>query len=126
MKVSTSGSDGDQCFYAMELVEGADLGAVCSRLAGSTAAEVGEDDWTAAASSAWQEQRRREQALSDGESSPLAPRVGGDSRSEPARRRGSGRPATSRQAPGRVAPREHVPASTGVGPGQLPGMSYGR
>ena len=32
VKVFTSGSEGDQWFYAMELVEGPTLGAVCERL----------------------------------------------------------------------------------------------
>ena len=52
VKVFTSGAEGLQWFYAMELVEGADLAAVCTELAGSTAAEVSEDDWTAAVSTA--------------------------------------------------------------------------
>jgi WD40 repeat protein/serine/threonine protein kinase/tetratricopeptide (TPR) repeat protein len=78
VKVFTSGADGEQWFYAMELVEGADLGAVCARLAGSTASDVSEDDWTTAVSRAYVEQRRQEQPLSGGERSPLAPRGGED------------------------------------------------
>jgi WD40 repeat protein/serine/threonine protein kinase len=75
VKVFTSGADGEQWFYAMELVEGADLGAVCARLARSTASDVSEGDWTAAVSRACVDQRRQEQPLCGGEGSPLAPRV---------------------------------------------------
>ena len=32
VKIYTSGTDGDQWFYAMELIEGATLAAVCERL----------------------------------------------------------------------------------------------
>jgi WD40 repeat protein/serine/threonine protein kinase/tetratricopeptide (TPR) repeat protein len=65
VKVFTSGAEGKDWFYAMELVEGADLAAVCARLASRTAAELGEDDWTAAVSTACEEQRKLEQPLSD-------------------------------------------------------------
>src|SRR5260370_3797949 len=48
----------------MELVEGADLSAVIEQLAGSTASEVSEDDWTAAISTAREQQRQQETPLS--------------------------------------------------------------
>jgi WD40 repeat protein/serine/threonine protein kinase len=71
VKVFTSGSDGERWFYAMELIEGTDLAAVCARLsASSTAATVGEDDWTAAVSTAWEQQRCREKLLSDDDTPP--------------------------------------------------------
>jgi WD40 repeat protein/serine/threonine protein kinase/Flp pilus assembly protein TadD len=70
VKVFTSGAEGEQWFYAMELVEGADLAAVCAQLAGSTAADLGEDGWTKAVSTAWERQRRQEQPLSDDGSPP--------------------------------------------------------
>jgi serine/threonine protein kinase len=63
VKVFTSGAEGDQWFYAMELIEGADLSAVCARLAGSTASDVGADAWTAAVSTACKRQRQQEEPL---------------------------------------------------------------
>jgi serine/threonine protein kinase len=94
VKVFTSGADGEQWFYAMELVEGADLGAICTRLAGSTASDVSEADWTAAVSRACIEQRQQEHPLSGearasqgreppedapGAHAPGSPQVGGHS-----------------------------------------------
>jgi hypothetical protein len=64
VKVFTSGSEGDQGFYSMELLDCVDLSAVFAQLAASTAAEVSEDAWTAAVSTAWAEQRRQEHPLS--------------------------------------------------------------
>jgi WD40 repeat protein/serine/threonine protein kinase len=72
VKVYTSGAEGDQWFYAMELLEGADLAAVCTQLASSTAAELGEEDWTRAVSTAWERQRQQEQPLSQDEGRPAA------------------------------------------------------
>ena len=63
VKAFTSGADGDQWFYAMELVEGADLAAVCAHLAGGSAAMVSEDAWQAAVSTVTDRQRRQEERL---------------------------------------------------------------
>jgi WD40 repeat protein/serine/threonine protein kinase len=76
VKVYTSGSDGDQWFYAMELIEGPDLAAVYARLANSTAAEVTEDDWTTAVSVAREGQRKQETpAGQEGAAAPAPPAV---------------------------------------------------
>jgi serine/threonine protein kinase/WD40 repeat protein len=64
VKVFTSGSDGERWFYAMELVEGADLGTVWEQLAGRSASELGESEWHAAVSSACDAAYGREEPLS--------------------------------------------------------------
>jgi serine/threonine protein kinase len=69
VKVFTSGAEGDQWFYAMELIEGADLAAVCTRVAGSTVSDLNEDDWTRALSNACEEQWQQEKPLSDHDAS---------------------------------------------------------
>ncbi len=61
VKVFTSGSDGDRWFYAMELIEGADLAAVCAQLAGGAATSVSEEDWAAAVSTACERRKATEQ-----------------------------------------------------------------
>lgn len=64
VKVFTSGSSGDQWFYAMELVDGADLGKVCEQLAASSSAgELGPEAWQRAVSTAWQSARSAEEPL---------------------------------------------------------------
>ncbi len=76
VKIFTSGSDGDQWFYAMELVEGATLGAVCERLA-SRGAEAGSLDlpaWRGTLSTVCEEARQAEKPLSSISREGLAPR----------------------------------------------------
>ncbi len=65
VKVYTSGAEGDQWFYAMELIEGATLAAVCERLqAGAkSATDVAPDTWRQAVSTTCEEARRAEQPL---------------------------------------------------------------
>jgi WD40 repeat protein/serine/threonine protein kinase len=70
VKVFTSGSEGEQWFYAMELVEGTDLAGVCAQLAGSAAPAVGAEDWQRALTSACLESRSQEEVLSDDASRP--------------------------------------------------------
>ncbi len=66
VKIYTSGSDGDQWFYAMELVEGAPLSTVCDQLQqhASTMDEVNQTTWNEAVSTAYQLAREGEKPLS--------------------------------------------------------------
>src|SRR5262249_8321869 len=77
VKVFTSGSDGEQFYYAMELVEGATLAAVCDKLQGQTgsAADVDLQTWERLLSTVCEESRRAETPLSDPPpGSPARPR----------------------------------------------------
>ena len=90
VKVFTSGIDGEQWYYAMELVEGADLSVVLEQLATSTAAELDDNSWATALSGARQRQRQQEEALTQSDavsppavasasSAPPPPQAGGTS-----------------------------------------------
>ena len=79
VKVFTSGVDGDQWFYAMELVEGATLAAVSRVLQARSSSAVGLDlaTWQESLSQACVESRKEEESLSDphlGVSKPVPPR----------------------------------------------------
>ncbi len=67
VRIFTSGSDGGQWFYAMELVEGTTLAAVCDRLHGHTANGTAVDwkTWTAMLSTACLEARQTEKPLGE-------------------------------------------------------------
>ena len=67
VKVFTSGSEADQWFFAMELVEGADLAKVCEQLSGRKATEVDDTTWREALTSACAAARSSEVPLSDSE-----------------------------------------------------------
>ena len=73
VKVFTSGSDGEQWFYAMELVEGAPLSAVCDRLRTSTASVTDVDlaAWQAAVSTVCDEVHHQEKPLGERRSGRL-------------------------------------------------------
>jgi YD repeat-containing protein len=71
VKVFTSGSDGEDWFYAMELVEGADLAGICDRLSGGAASTLGEADWRRAVTTACEDARKKEKPLGQsGEPTP--------------------------------------------------------
>jgi WD40 repeat protein/serine/threonine protein kinase len=74
VKIFTSGSDAEQWFYAMELVEGAPLSKVCQRLEASGLARATVDwpTWLGAVSTVCEEVRRAEKPLSEG-GQPLPP-----------------------------------------------------
>jgi serine/threonine protein kinase len=65
VKVFTSGSMGDQWFFAMELVEGADLARVCEQLSSRQVTEVDDTTWREALTSACAAARSSEVPLSD-------------------------------------------------------------
>jgi WD40 repeat protein/serine/threonine protein kinase len=93
VKVFTSGSDGEQWFYAMELVEGTTLAAVCDKLtARSSAAALDADTWQAMLDTACVEARRAEKPLSDIPASrgltPPERSPGPDARASPGRTAG--------------------------------------
>jgi WD40 repeat protein/serine/threonine protein kinase len=76
VKIFTSGTEGDQWFYAMELLEGATLAAVCERLQSAAAATLDWPTWQATLSTVCEESRRQEKSLSDsGESAQRPQRV---------------------------------------------------
>jgi len=64
VKVFTSGAEGDQWFYAMELIEGAELARVCEQLTGSSATDIDAGRWDQALSSACEQARSREAPIS--------------------------------------------------------------
>jgi YD repeat-containing protein len=81
VRIFTSGSAGDQWFYAMELLEGAPLGAVCEALHSRTPQPTAVDwpTWVEAISSACLETHRAEKPLGPvpaGEPGALAPGEG--------------------------------------------------
>ncbi len=65
VKVFTSGSEADQWFFAMELVEGADLARVCEQLSGRKVTEVDDTSWREALTLACAAARSSEVPLSD-------------------------------------------------------------
>jgi WD40 repeat protein/serine/threonine protein kinase len=67
VKVFTSGSEGDRWFYAMELVEGATLAAVCEKLTSrsKSAADVDLKTWHEVLNTVCDEARQAEKPLSD-------------------------------------------------------------
>jgi eukaryotic-like serine/threonine-protein kinase len=84
VKVFTSGAAGEQWFYAMELVEGAELSSVCEQLTGNTATDVDATSWGQAVSRACRAARSREAPLSEagqarapGAPSPRSPEEAG-------------------------------------------------
>ncbi len=64
VKVFTSGSEADQWFFAMELVEGADLARVCEQLSGRKVTDVDDTTWREAVTSACAAARSSEVSLS--------------------------------------------------------------
>jgi serine/threonine protein kinase len=63
VKIYSSGTDGDQLFYAMELVEGTDLLTVCLQLRSTTGSNPKSADWDQAVNEACRATKGREQAL---------------------------------------------------------------
>ncbi len=63
VKIFTSGADGEQWFYAMELVEGSDLATVCNYLASGAAGRPENAGWEGALAAARAAARRRERPL---------------------------------------------------------------
>ena len=78
VKVFTSGSEADQWFFAMELVEGADLARVCEQLSGRKVTEVDDTTWREALTSACAAARSSEVPLSDSEPGGRAAGPGAD------------------------------------------------
>jgi serine/threonine protein kinase len=67
IKIYLSGTEGDQWFYAMELIEGVHLAAVCDRLQTSagSAPDVDLKTWQATLGTVCEESRRAEKTLGD-------------------------------------------------------------
>jgi predicted Ser/Thr protein kinase len=96
VKIYTSGAAGDDWFYAMELIEGAPLSAVCDRLQASNSSvrDVDLASWHSALSTACEEARKAEKALRD-----TAPEPAAATRDKP---------KTPADTPGQVRGRDYV------------------
>jgi hypothetical protein len=90
VKVLTSGSEGDDWFYAMELVEGAPLSAVCDRLRSSkgSASAVDMATWQAVVSTVCEEARRQEKPIGEAQMPAPPPPVVADTAGGPGVGRG--------------------------------------
>jgi WD40 repeat protein/serine/threonine protein kinase len=73
VKVFTSGAEGDQWFYAMELIEGAELSRVCEHLAGGSVADIDAGRWRQALTTAYEQARLQETQLSVSGTEPSKP-----------------------------------------------------
>lgn len=77
VQTHTRGSDGERWFYAMELIDGADLANVVEQLSGSSAPVIDASPWQQAFSSACEEARKKERPASstrdDEARSPVEP-----------------------------------------------------
>jgi serine/threonine protein kinase len=73
VKVFTSGTQGDHWYYAMELIEGAELSRVCDQLADSRAAEIDEGRWGRAVTTACEQARSQETQLGANQVKPVRP-----------------------------------------------------
>ncbi|MGL4460592.1 MAG: protein kinase domain-containing protein, partial [Planctomycetia bacterium] len=85
VKVFSSGSVGDQWFFAMELIDGADLSAVCDQLSRGGVKSPKPADWRRAVDSACEEFRAREKPLSDDGPTPRRPAANGEPAADPKR-----------------------------------------
>jgi WD40 repeat protein/serine/threonine protein kinase len=107
VKIFTSGSDGDRWFYAMELLEGTTLAAVCDKLAAWSTAPGTLDlpTWRETVASACSEARQAEKSLSDvpAHPPPSAPPTEGDGK-----RLGPAANLATPSAPPRGASRNYV------------------
>jgi WD40 repeat protein/serine/threonine protein kinase len=76
VKVFTSGSEGEQWFYAMELIEGAELSRVCEQLSGNSSGDIDEGVWQKAVTSACDQARSEELPIAEPNSKtkPTIPR----------------------------------------------------
>ncbi len=79
VKIFTSGADGEHWFYAMELIEGAPLSAVCARLQNSSGgpASVEWKTWQETVSAVCQQTRESEKPLSGPQTRSLPPHAAG-------------------------------------------------
>jgi serine/threonine protein kinase/formylglycine-generating enzyme required for sulfatase activity len=91
VKVYTEGKDDLHWYFAMELIEGTDLAAVCGLLAGSTTGDLKAGDWDTAVSRAVQRQREQEKPISTAAAQPAsAPPADGSLGDRPAAELGAG------------------------------------
>jgi serine/threonine protein kinase len=115
VKVFTSGAEADQWFYAMELVEGADLAAVVEELSGSAETAVDEAAWTRALSGAAERQRQCEESLgNDRPADTPQPAISAPAAAPRARRGGAGHIAQVVEVVRQVAEAAHALHEAGV------------
>ncbi len=96
VKVFTSGAHGEQWFYTMELIEGADLASVCDQLGGTNVRSLSRVAWQRAVSSACERTRQSEHPLSDDPTATSAGRPAGQDDGETGSEAATARAAATR------------------------------